>query len=55
MKVNDGWSPYLAGAMSGLVSIGSAWFVGGIIAMFGARLAEACPHLLKTRIFLSVC
>lgn len=28
MKANDGWSPYLAGAMSGLVSIGSVWFVG---------------------------
>ena len=28
MKVNDGWSPYLAGALSGLVSIGSVWFVG---------------------------
>ena len=29
MKVNNnGWSPYLAGAMSGLVSIGSVWFVG---------------------------
>lgn len=23
-----GWSPYLAGALSGLVSIGSIWFVG---------------------------
>ena len=28
MKTNDGRSPYLAGAMSGLVSIGSVWFVG---------------------------
>jgi len=28
MKVKDGWSPYLAGALSGFVSIGSVWFVG---------------------------
>ena len=28
MKEDGGWSPYLAGALSGLVSIGSVWFVG---------------------------
>ncbi|CQR72408.1 putative inner membrane protein [Sporomusa ovata DSM 2662] len=28
MKEDRGWSPYLAGALSGLVSIGSIWFVG---------------------------
>lgn len=28
MKKRDGWNPYLAGALSGLVSIGSVWFVG---------------------------
>jgi hypothetical protein len=29
MKRNDGgWSPYLAGALSGLVGIGSVWFAG---------------------------
>lgn len=28
MKADKGWSPYLAGALSGLVSIGSVWFVG---------------------------
>ncbi|MDF2501149.1 MAG: protein of unknown function YeeE/YedE [Anaerosporomusa subterranea] len=28
MKQDRGWSPYLAGALSGLVSIGSVWFVG---------------------------
>lgn len=28
MKEDQRWSPYLAGALSGLVSIGSIWFVG---------------------------
>ena len=28
MKTNDGWNPYLAGALSGLVSIGSVWIAG---------------------------
>ena len=28
MKEDQGWNPYLAGALSGLVSIGSVWFVG---------------------------
>lgn len=28
MKGDRGWNPYLAGALSGLVSIGSIWFVG---------------------------
>ena len=28
MKEDRGWNPYLAGALSGLVSIGSIWFVG---------------------------
>jgi len=28
MREDRGWSPYLAGALSGLVSIGSIWFVG---------------------------
>lgn len=28
MEKDRGWSPYLAGALSGLVSIGSVWFVG---------------------------
>lgn len=28
MNNDRGWSPYLAGALSGLVSIGSVWFVG---------------------------
>lgn len=28
MRGDGGWSPYLAGALSGLVSIGSVWFVG---------------------------
>ena len=28
MKGDRGWNPYLAGALSGLVSIGSVWFVG---------------------------
>ncbi len=28
MKEDNGWSPYVAGALSGLVSIGSVWFVG---------------------------
>ncbi len=28
MKEDRGWSPYIAGALSGLVSIGSVWFVG---------------------------
>lgn len=28
MKDDGGWSPYLAGSLSGLVSIGSVWFVG---------------------------
>ena len=27
-KEDRGWNPYLAGALSGLVSIGSIWFVG---------------------------
>ena len=31
MRGNGGWSPYLAGALSGLVSIGSVWFVGKYI------------------------
>ncbi len=28
MRKDGSWSPYLAGAMSGVVAIGSAWFVG---------------------------
>ena len=28
MKGDGGWSPYVAGALSGLVSAGSVWFVG---------------------------
>jgi hypothetical protein len=28
MKEQDGWSPYLAGGLAGLVSIGSVWFAG---------------------------
>lgn len=28
MKEDQSWSPYLAGALSGLVSIGSIWFIG---------------------------
>ena len=28
MKQDQGWNPYVAGALSGLVSIGSVWFVG---------------------------
>ena len=28
MKEDKGWNPYVAGALSGLVSIGSIWFVG---------------------------
>lgn len=28
MKVDKGWNPYLAGALSGLVSIGSIWYAG---------------------------
>lgn len=28
MKKDNGWNPYLAGALSGFVSIGSIWFVG---------------------------
>lgn len=28
MNKDGGWSPYLAGGLSGLVSIGSVWFVG---------------------------
>lgn len=31
MKADRGWSPYLAGALSGLVSIGSVWFVGNYL------------------------
>ena len=28
MKEDKGWNPYVAGALSGVVSIGSIWFVG---------------------------
>ena len=28
MRSDGGWNPYLAGALSGFVSIGSVWFVG---------------------------
>ena len=28
MNKDGGWSPYVAGGLSGLVSIGSVWFVG---------------------------
>ena len=28
MNKDEGWSPYVAGGLSGLVSIGSVWFVG---------------------------
>ena len=31
MKDQGSWNPYLAGALSGLVSIGSIWFVGKYI------------------------
>lgn len=31
MKEDRGWNPYVAGALSGLVSIGSIWFVGKYI------------------------
>ena len=27
-KEHGGWNPYLAGALAGLVSIGSVWFTG---------------------------
>ena len=32
---DKGWNPYLAGALTGVVA-----FVGGLVAMFGARLAD---------------
>lgn len=31
MKNDGGWNPYIAGALSGFVSIGSVWFVGKYI------------------------
>lgn len=61
MKDNNGWSPYLAGALSGLVSIGSVWFVGkylgasttfvrttGMIEqLFSAERVAQMPYFIK--------
>lgn len=61
MKRDGGWSPYLAGALSGLVSIGSVWFVGKYLGasttfvrttgmlekVFSAERVAAMPYFMK--------
>lgn len=47
-KEDKGWSPYLAGALSGLVSILSIWFVGKF---FGASTTFARTAGMIEKIF----
>lgn len=61
MKEDRGWNPYLAGALSGLVSIGSIWFVGKYLGasttfvrttgmvekMFSPERVASMPYFLK--------
>ena len=44
MKGDGGWSPYVAGALSGLVSVGSVWFVGKFL---GASTTLVPPPRLQ--------
>ena len=61
MKEDQRWSPYLAGALSGLVSIGSIWFVGKYLGasttfvrttgmlekLFSSERVATMPYFLK--------
>jgi uncharacterized membrane protein YedE/YeeE len=61
MKEDRGWSPYLAGALSGLVSIGSIWYIGKYLGasttfvrttgmlekMFSPERVASMPYFLK--------
>ena len=41
MNKDGGWSPYVAGGLSGLVSIGSVWFVGKYLGATGGGTHRA--------------
>lgn len=61
MREDKGWNPYLAGALSGLVSIGSVWLVGKYLGasttfvrttgmvekMFSPERVASMPYFMK--------